>query len=157
MLVGGSQNLSVAQIQSHLSSWRNHRMHRSHLFFLDEKVFAISCKRASSVDVFRNQNSNPAKIYFGLKPLLLGIVEQGWKTWLELWLSCDQEIVNEKHFTKKIKLENVFQFFPKIYSFFLVGPALCTVGTPPDVSSNTMIGVGAYVSPEMMMAMYSSR
>ena len=37
------------------------------------------------------------------------------------------------------------------------GPALCTVGTPPDVASNTMIGVGAYVSPEMMMAMYSSR
>ena len=37
------------------------------------------------------------------------------------------------------------------------GPALCTVGTPPDVATNTMIGVGAYVSPEMMMAMYSSR
>ena len=48
-------------------------------------------------------------------------------------------------------------FFQKIYRGFFVGPALCTVGTPPDVASNTMIGVGAYVSPEMMMAMYSSR
>ena len=65
--------------------------------------------------------------------------------------------MNEKLFTEKIKLENVFRFFPKIYRFFFVGPALCTVGTPPDVASNTMIGVGAYVSPEMMMAMYSSR
>lgn len=37
------------------------------------------------------------------------------------------------------------------------GPALCTIGTPPDIATNTMIGVGAYVSPEMMMAMYSSR
>ena len=37
------------------------------------------------------------------------------------------------------------------------GPALCTVGTPPDVFTNTMIGVGAYVSPEMMMSMYSAR
>ena len=37
------------------------------------------------------------------------------------------------------------------------GPALCTVGTPPDIQTNTMIGVGAYVSPEMMTAMYSQR
>lgn len=37
------------------------------------------------------------------------------------------------------------------------GPALCTVGTPPDIFINNMIGVGAYVSPEMMMAMYSAR
>jgi len=37
------------------------------------------------------------------------------------------------------------------------GPALCTVGTPPDICQNVMIGVGAYVSPEMMSAMYSSR
>ncbi len=37
------------------------------------------------------------------------------------------------------------------------GPALCTIGTPPDVATNTMIGVGAYVSPDMMMAMYSAR
>ena len=37
------------------------------------------------------------------------------------------------------------------------GPALCTVGTPPDIYCNTMIGVGAYVSPSMMTAMYSTR
>jgi len=37
------------------------------------------------------------------------------------------------------------------------GPALCTVGTPPDIAVNTVIGVGAYVSPSMMTAMYSTR
>ena len=37
------------------------------------------------------------------------------------------------------------------------GPALCTVGTPPDISCNTVIGVGAYVSPAMMTSMYSTR
>lgn len=37
------------------------------------------------------------------------------------------------------------------------GPALSTVGTPPNISQETIIGVGAYVSPEMMEASYSMR
>lgn len=31
------------------------------------------------------------------------------------------------------------------------GPTLCTIGTPPDISTNSIISVGAYVSPEMMV------
>lgn len=38
-----------------------------------------------------------------------------------------------------------------------IGPALCTIGTPPDISQPACIGVGAYVSPEMMEAEYSLR
>ncbi|XP_067632305.1 tripeptidyl-peptidase 2 isoform X2 [Eurosta solidaginis] len=37
------------------------------------------------------------------------------------------------------------------------GPALCTVGTPPDISQPSCIGVGAYVSPQMMEAEYVMR
>lgn len=37
------------------------------------------------------------------------------------------------------------------------GPALATIGTPPDIQTDCCIGVGAYVSPEMMEAEYALR
>lgn len=37
------------------------------------------------------------------------------------------------------------------------GPALATVGTPPDIVQPCLVGVGAYVSPEMMEAEYTLR
>lgn len=37
------------------------------------------------------------------------------------------------------------------------GPALSTIGTPPDISTDACIGIGAYVSPEMMEAEYALR
>ncbi|XP_065200491.1 tripeptidyl-peptidase 2 isoform X2 [Planococcus citri] len=37
------------------------------------------------------------------------------------------------------------------------GPALFTVGTPPCISTNNIIGVGAFVSPDMMSIEYSMR
>lgn len=41
--------------------------------------------------------------------------------------------------------------------FKITGPALCTIGTPPDISQPACVSVGAYVSPEMMEAEYSLR
>lgn len=37
------------------------------------------------------------------------------------------------------------------------GPALSTIGTPPDIPIPSCIGVGAYVSPQMMEAEYTMR
>ncbi|XP_055380292.1 tripeptidyl-peptidase 2 [Condylostylus longicornis] len=37
------------------------------------------------------------------------------------------------------------------------GPALCTIGTPPDLSQPLCVGVGAYVSPQMMEAEHAMR
>lgn len=37
------------------------------------------------------------------------------------------------------------------------GPALNTIGTPPDINKEVLIGVGAYVSPEMMVAALAMR
>lgn len=37
------------------------------------------------------------------------------------------------------------------------GPALSTIGTPPDISTDSCVGVGAYVSPEMMESEYVLR
>lgn len=37
------------------------------------------------------------------------------------------------------------------------GPALATIGTPPDICTDSCIGVGAYVSPEMMEGEYALR
>lgn len=37
------------------------------------------------------------------------------------------------------------------------GPALCTIGTPPDLAQSVCVGVGAYISPEMMEAEYVLR
>lgn len=37
------------------------------------------------------------------------------------------------------------------------GPALCTISSPPDIDNLFAIGVGAYVSPEMMEAGYTLR
>ncbi|XP_037050800.1 tripeptidyl-peptidase 2 isoform X2 [Bradysia coprophila] len=37
------------------------------------------------------------------------------------------------------------------------GPALSTIGTPPDIVQPCLVGVGAYVSPEMMEAEYTLR
>jgi tripeptidyl-peptidase-2 len=37
------------------------------------------------------------------------------------------------------------------------GPALATIGTPPDIQTDCCIGVGAYVSPEMMEGEYALR
>ena len=35
------------------------------------------------------------------------------------------------------------------------GPALSTIGSPPNFHSDCIMGIGAYVSPEMMRGEYS--
>lgn len=37
------------------------------------------------------------------------------------------------------------------------GPALGTISTPSDINEEPIISVGAYVSPEMMIAEYAMR
>lgn len=37
------------------------------------------------------------------------------------------------------------------------GPALCTIGTPPDLANLPCVGVGAFVSSEMMESEYALR
>jgi hypothetical protein len=58
------------------------------------------------------------------------------------------------------KLTYNFPYFQVIEKYGVVwlasagnnGPALATIGTPPDINTNNVIGVGAYVSPEMMVS-----
>lgn len=52
-------------------------------------------------------------------------------------------------------LENVFLF--RVAAAGNHGPALSTIGTPPDIVQPCIVGVGAYVSPEMMEAEYTLR
>lgn len=37
------------------------------------------------------------------------------------------------------------------------GPALSTISTPSDINDEPIISVGAYVSPDMMIAEYAMR
>ena len=86
-----------AQITSFLFGWESIR------YRLQESIIC-GC-------IQKSKFKSGKKIYFGLKPLLLGIVEQGWKTWLELWSSCDQEIWTKNIIIRGAIPEQIRSFF----------------------------------------------
>lgn len=54
-------------------------------------------------------------------------------------------------------IEPTVQFLLRVAAAGNHGPALGTIGTPPDIVQPCIIGVGAYVSPEMMEVEYTLR
>lgn len=66
------------------------------------------------------------------------------------------------HWSKGRILEIFYQVINKYGVTMVVsagnhGPALSTISTPPSTYNSSIIGVGAYVSPDMMIAEYSLR